>query len=323
MNQNSDEKQDRVESYEFKPLLTQGSDIDTDVFEFKEISDLEVGNPEEKNKTIRIERTLATENNFKIAPIVREFRGINKQEQDELERRIEEEVANRVESLTKEAYSQGFQEGVEAGKVEVFQQTKAATEEKLDTLTDLINEVLISKANLLKESKMNGYETILNLTKWVILRELKDDGEYVHRLLEKLITEIQTKSNILIQIDERSFRDMPDILEVVEERLGSLSNVRLEKDFDIDGPGIVLESDNGIINGTLKEQFNNLDKLFLKVGLINENEVESFAEEFSAEPEKPEAEVSAEKPEDEVSAEVIEEDSNETSVNEDDDKDGE
>ena len=170
---------------------------------------------------------------------------------------------------------------------------------------------------------MNGYETILNLTKWVILRELKDDGEYVHRLLEKLITEIQTKSNILIQIDERSFRDMPDILEVVEERLGSLSNVRLEKDFDIDGPGIVLESDNGIINGTLKEQFNNLDKLFLKVGLINENEVESFAEEFSAEPEKPEAEVSAEKPEDEVSAEVIEEDSNETSVNEDDDKDGE
>lgn len=280
-----------VESYEFKPLIaTDGNVISSDHFEFREISEDAIINPVEKEKTIKIERELATENNFKIAPIVKEFRGMNKQEQDEIERRIRNEVERRVEALTKDAYTQGFQEGVEAGKEEVFQQTKAATEEKLEALTDLINEVLTSKADLMKESKMASYEMILNLTKWIILRELKDDGEYVVRLLEKLITEIQTKSNMLVQIDEASFRDMPDILSVVEERVGALNNVRIEKDFDIDGPGIVLSSDNGIINGTLKEQFLSLDKLFSKIGLKDEQDQLNFEEQFTASEPEPETE---------------------------------
>ena len=60
---------------------------------------------------------------------------------------------------------------------------------------------------------------------------------------------------------------MPVVLETVQKKLGELSNVRLEIDYDIKGPGIILASDNGIINATLTEQLNNLDKLFETIDL--------------------------------------------------------
>ena len=63
---------------------------------------------------------------------------------------------------------------------------------------------------------------------------------------------------------------MPEVLDHLHEKLGELENVRVEVDYDIEGPGIILESQNGIINGTLKEQFNSLDKLFKTVGLEND-----------------------------------------------------
>ncbi len=257
-----------VEEYTFQsfaPVNPDASEV-TD-YTFSDFEGKSVREIEEHQQTIKFERQKAKESSFKIAPIVMEHRGIKDQVETEREQRFQDEVAKRVEAIREEAFRVGHEEGVQSGREEVFEQTRLATEEKLTTLTLMISEVLKTKEELLARQKKQIYETIRNLTKWVILRELKEDGKYIHNLLEKLILELQSKSNLLIQVDQKSFEMMPDVLEVVQKRFGELTNVRVEIDYDIEGAGVVLESDNGIINGTLKEQFKSLDKLFTSVGL--------------------------------------------------------
>jgi flagellar assembly protein FliH len=55
---------------------------------------------------------------------------------------------------------------------------------------------------------------------------------------------------------------MPEILEHVQGRLGEMKNVRIEIDSSVTTRGIIVESENGIINATMEEQFKSLDKLF-------------------------------------------------------------
>ena len=50
-------------------------------------------------------------------------------------------------------------------------------------------------------------------------------------------------------------------------KVGKLTNVRVEADLDMKENGIMLESENTIIDGSLKAQFESIDKLFLSVGL--------------------------------------------------------
>lgn len=263
-----------VEEYEFQSFSTSShTSGDVTTFEFFEIGSLNPKREENHQKIIKVEREQAERNDFQIAPIVKEHRGITKQVLKERENRIEQEVQRRVQELKQQAYEEGFSEGVANGREEVFNQNRASSEEKIQNLTSMIIEVLGTRSDLLIDQKKQVYSLVRVLTKWVILRELKDDGQYIENLLEKLITEMQTKSNLLVHVDEKSFETMPEVLDVVQKRVGELSNVRVEIDYDIEGPGIVLECDKGILNGTITEQLKSLDKLFESVGLSQEQAV--------------------------------------------------
>lgn len=221
---------------------------------------------------IRQERKTAREKSFEINPVVFKHRGLKDQEDQEREDRIAEEVERRLAEAYQQALEEGKAEGIELGRQEVYQEARALTEEKLETLTEMINQVLSTQQDILQAQKKEIYYMIRNLTKWVILRELKDDGAYLERLLEKLIIELQSRNNLLVQVNKSDFSRMPEILETVQERLGTLNNVRLEVDFDITPNGISIESENGIISGTMDTQFKNLDKLFESVGLYEQQE---------------------------------------------------
>jgi len=263
---------DKVSKYEFEPIFDDSiAKEEFRSFEFKALNKDEVMDIKEHERTIRSERSHAEKSSFAIAPIVREHRGMNRQEELEKQRLIQEEVERQLIRIQEQAYKEGFEKGLKDGKEEVFSETRAGVEQKLEVLGEMVEVALKTQYELLNRERTGVHRMIKNLTKWVILRELKEDGDYIVRLLGKLISELQVKNNLLIQIDPKSFAEMPDILEIVQEKIGSLSNVRMECDYDIEGPGIVIESDNGIINGTLKEQFASLNKLFESVGLVEED----------------------------------------------------
>lgn len=242
----SDVSADVVQDYNFKPLFDKTQIVAREDFQ----------------KTIKIERTNATQAQFKISSIVEEHRGLKDQAEAEYEARVQQEVNIRVAAMQENAYAEGFNAGVSQGREEIFNEMRNVVDQKLDNFSLMITEVLKTQEEILEKQKKEIYEMLKNLTKWVILRELKDDGKYIERLFEKLLVEIQARSNLLVLVNEANFKEMPEVLEHVETRLGQLKNVRIEIDSSVSSNGIILESDNGIINGTIEEQFLSLDKLF-------------------------------------------------------------
>jgi flagellar assembly protein FliH len=260
----------QVSEFEFPRFTEEVENNGPKEFKFGQLLPDDFKRAETHQRVIKIERADAQKNNFTISPIVRQHRGMIDQESDERERRIRDEVERRVTLLEEDAFKKGFEDGVERGRQEIFEQTRSESDEKLQTLTGMISEVLAGRDRLIAEEKANIYKLVRTLTKWVILRELSDDGRYVERLLEKLVQEVQTKSNLLIQVDTNQFEAMPEVLEQVQKRLGELKNVRVEVDYGLTGPGIIIESENGIVNGTLSQQMASLDKLFASVGLAED-----------------------------------------------------
>ena len=274
MANNNNELYGEVTDYSFRSFAPDDdvSGVARD-YEFKDVGELSPVQKDNHQKSIKVERSNAEVSNFEISPIVKEHRGINQQALKERELQIEEEVQKRLTAIQDQAYKDGFEEGVQNGRDEVFTQNKLASEEKLQSLTNMIVDVLNTRSEILLTQKKQIYGLVRNLTKWVVLRELKNDGQYLENLLEKLITEIQTKSNLLIHVDQKSFEQMPDVLQTVQEKIGELHNVRVEIDFDIEGPGIVLECDKGILNGSINQQMKSLDKLFEPVGLAQDEDI--------------------------------------------------
>ena len=271
LEKNTDKEND-IESYTFKSFqendLTTRADKITD-FQIENFSNRNVEDEKELIKERREERVASENSGFQIASIVRKHRGIEQDAHNEYEDKIEKEVERRFQMIKEEGYAQGFEEGIKKGQDEIFTQMRSEVDEKLLSLTEMISNVLSQRDEILSVQKTQIFTMVKNLTKWIILRELEGDGEYLARLLEKLVVELQTKSNILIQVSKKQFEHMPEVLEVVEAKIGKLDNVRVEVDYDINDSGLILSSENGIINGSLEQQFTNLSKLFESVGVEN------------------------------------------------------
>lgn len=253
-----------VEEYKFKNFTDEDVEADkVTLFEFKPLlSSSHAVAKSEFQKVIRGERAHAKHGQFKINPIVEKYRGLKDQEEQEYLEAVEKEVVKRVLAIQDEAFKAGFEEGINQGREEIFNEMRSVVDQKLDNFTQMVTEVLKTQDEILTQQKKEIYILLRNLTKWIIIRELKEDGKYIERLLEKLLLEIQARNNLLIQVNPSDFGGMPEVLAHVQSRLGELKNVRVEIDSAILTSGMIVESDNGIINATMEEQFKSLDKLF-------------------------------------------------------------
>lgn len=241
-----EEGSDSLKLFEFKPLLTAAQTVEKSEFQ----------------RIIKTEREFAKTSMFKINPIVEEYRGFKDQENREYEDRVEEEVRRRVSEIQDEAFKAGFDEGVNQGREEIFVQMRSAVDEKLEDFSQMVTSVLKTQEEILSKQKAEMYQLLRTLSKWIILRELNEDGKYIERLLERLLLEMQVRNNLLIQVNTDDFDTMPEVLAHVQTRLGEMKNVRIEMDSSVKTRGIIIESENGIINATIEEQFKSLDKLF-------------------------------------------------------------
>jgi flagellar assembly protein FliH len=263
-----------IEKYNFRTFVgSEEADFESKEFDIPEFKEgQEVKKSINKIISIATEKDSALKTGFQISPIVQEHRGHREIERHQNMRRIEKEVDVRTNQLRDQAYKDGYNEGLRQGKEDSLEQLKEKSEEKIARLIEMISNTVNQRKSLLENDKKEVYRIVKDLTKWIVLRELKSDDQYIERLIEKLIHELGEKSNLVVHVNQEQFEDMPEILEKVQEKVGNLPNVRVMVNYDLKRNGIKIESDSGIICADLDKQFENLDKIFESVGVTEEED---------------------------------------------------
>ena len=252
-----------VKSFEFADLKGQhvvGGQADFKSFSFKTLDGS--GNETKiSDEEVRKERSFEKKNNFKIDDQVRELRGLNRQEASDVEKQIQAEVEKRLSNAYNDAIQEGIEKGRAEGKAAALAEFQEALSQKIEDFTQVITQVQNQTQSLVAKNQDEVYEFIKRFTKWIVMKEI-NEKTYLENLLEKLILELNVRKNLIVKVGRANFAQMPEVISVVEARLGALSNVRVEIVPQIVHPGIILEAENSLIDGTLEGVFANIDKIF-------------------------------------------------------------
>lgn len=260
--------ENKVQDYkfhEFSQRVIKNKDMTVKHYEIPVLENVMLKEKKELSNLIKEERNFAAISEFSISPIVKQYRGMKQQETDEYNDKIKEEVAKEINRIKDQWAQKGYEEGKKLGYEEVKKISLLQLEEQINVIKGMIEEVLKNKLQILNIQKEQILDLIKAFTKWIIIKEIKEDKDYIPRLFEKLVMELGTKENLLVKINKEHFQSMPNILEIIQQKLGELKNIRLEVDYEQEKPGIVLESLNGIIDGSFDSQMKNLDKVFVSV----------------------------------------------------------
>lgn len=254
---------EKVTSFTFGALeaATDKNELEYKLFEIQELTGISTGRVDVSPKIIRAERDAEAKNNFKIDDIVRDLRGLSGQEKNDLESRIKIEVDKRLKETREQAYQEGLGKGRLEGSDAAMKEALEVHQTQIEQVAQMITDLQTQCQQQLVDNKHDIYEMCKRLVKWTVLKEV-NDTDYLPKLLEKLILEMNQKQNLLIRVNPQDFASMDKVLEVIQSRLGTLTNVRVEPDTEIKGRGLVLETENGIVDGTPEAMFQTLDKLF-------------------------------------------------------------
>lgn len=230
-------------------------------FEFQDLSNGSLTTGQPSAQIIRSEREAEAKSSFKIDGIVKDLRGLSSQEKDDLESKINSEVEIRLKQIQESAYREGLDRGRMEGSDAALQEAMQVHKEQINTVQSMITELEKNFANNLQNNKSEMLEMCKRLVKWLVLKEVKDE-DYLSKLLEKLLLEMNEKRNLIIRVNTDDFKAMPALLAEIQAKLGELPNVRVEPDMDMKYRGIMIESENSVVHGTVESLFKTIDKLY-------------------------------------------------------------
>ncbi len=257
------QKTSDVKSFSFGNLSEPMADS-SEAFIFKNLSDIKPEIEKAHQEIIRKERQYEAKHDFKIDQIVKDCRGLTSQEQNDLEQKISLEVNKRIAILSDKAYKDGIEKGRMEGADSALKEALLLHQDQIDQFQAMIEKVQADIPAIMLDHQQQSYEMIKRVLKWLVIKEVNDES-YLPNLLEKLILELNQRQNLIIRVRKESFEGMPQVVAKIEEKLGKLSNLRLEIDMDQTHPGIILETENGILDGTTDALFQTLDKMFEEV----------------------------------------------------------
>jgi flagellar assembly protein FliH len=263
----SKHRQADIHSFEFADLqgdhVVSGSSKQFQAFSFKSLEGKAVES-QVSDEEVRKERTFEKQNNFRIDDQVRQLRGLSRQEETDFQKMINEEVERRLKMSQEDAYKEGLELGRKEGKEQALAEFSESLSQKVEDLALQLGEIHLQTEKIYAKNRTELQEFIKRFTKWIVMKEINDDV-YLEKLLEKLILELNCRKNLIVKVGRANFSQMPEVVKIVEARLGQLQNVRIEIVPQVAHPGIILESESALIDGSLEGVFKSIDKIFDQV----------------------------------------------------------
>ena len=256
------EKNDNFESYEFKELSG------LQVNEFNKIKSFDVEtfnlNKDFSQEQLLSELKTANSNNFEINQDVLNFRKISEAKKNEMDKLIHERVAAQINEIKDKAFEEGYQKGVELGKEEAKKDEAQGIMDSIENVKLMVNNLMNREADLFQAQIKDLYALIRNLVKWITLKDLDKDDQYLQRLVDKIIESNRQSNKIHFHVGIGITSTFKDSIEQINTSLATIygDRVEIKENLTLPKDAIEVELDNSILKADLNEQLSILDKLF-------------------------------------------------------------
>ncbi len=183
---------------------------------------------------------------------------------NELEKKIEDRIQNEIIKIKETAYREGFEKGLSDGVQKAYSEQEEVVSRKTQELNGMIDNLLNRENEIIKLQDNELRILIRDLVKWITLKELEEDDQYITRLIKKIVEENKKSSKISFQLGKGVVASFNESIEKINESLAETYNgqVDLIANPSLSKDAIEVELGNSILRADIKEQLKVFDLIF-------------------------------------------------------------
>lgn len=234
-----------VSKYEFSQLKRPGQG-DYDHIKSK-MGSLAITDDEFKNKK-------RTDRNFSLHAVVKDKLAIGEEESRAVSELVDSQVKKIEKEVREAARKEGFDSGFEQGRKDAIQKFKEESQSHLERLNAFLESCEGAKTEIFQENEKFLIDLVFQISKTLLLKELKEDREYVSRLARDVIEKIGVKENITLKISPEEQESISFLKEDLTQTLGEMRNFNIEVGSHIQMGGCEIETEWNSIDARIETQ---------------------------------------------------------------------
>ena len=178
---------------------------------------------------------------------------------DEIELMLRQARVKAAE-IEKEAYEKGFSEGERAGRETGEKMVEAVLKQYTQTLEELKG----LRHNLLTGSEREVVRLSLEVAKKVVKREVCVDEELILALVKVALSRLADQSLMTVRVNPKDCQSILHFRVSPGHRDSWHDGIKLVEDPLITRGGCLIETDSGVIDARVEEQFREIEKGFFE-----------------------------------------------------------
>ena len=166
----------------------------------------------------------------------------------------------KASEIEKEAYEKGFSEGERAGRETGEKMVEAVLKQYTQTLEELKG----LRHNLLTGSEREVVRLSLEVAKKVVKREVCVDEELILALVKVALSRLADQSLMTVRVNPKDCQSILHFRVSPGHRDSWHDGIKLVEDPLITRGGCLIETDSGVIDARVEEQFREIEKGFFE-----------------------------------------------------------
>jgi flagellar assembly protein FliH len=162
--------------------------------------------------------------------------------------------------IEKEAYERGFSEGEKAGKEVGEKMVEALLKQYSQTLEELAN----LRKQIFTASEREVIRLSLEIARKVVKREVTIDEEVIMALVKVALNRLGDESVMTVRVNPRDYQSILRYSSSQGKANPLHAGIKLVEDVLISRGGCLIETEAGIIDARVEEQFREIEKGFFE-----------------------------------------------------------
>lgn len=168
---------------------------------------------------------------------------------EEIER-VLQETELKIAAAGKQAYEQGFSEGLKKGAETQKDEALAL----MNALHAVMEDVGSFKEKTIKASEKQMLDLCFSIAERIIHQEISMDKSVILSVLKAAIRDITERENIKIRLNPDDFKYIVEIKSDFINSMDGVGNIFFEEDGNIPRGGAILEAGSGEVDARISEQ---------------------------------------------------------------------
>lgn len=179
-------------------------------------------------------------------------------------RELETQAKERIDSVHKDAFRKGFDEGRESG----YKEGKAEVERLTGRLHAVIERALDKRGEILEKTEAEIVELVLLVAKKVVKVISENQKNVVVQNIVQALRKLRTRSEVTIRVNLADLQLASEHAKDFVAMAENAKHIQIVEDTTIDRGGCIIETDFGEIDARISSQLHELEEKILDISPI-------------------------------------------------------